>query len=265
MAQPEHAVAFAQIRTGEGFASAWGVTTAERRHRCFNFSTWCPTSWHGPIWPFESAKLGTALINALHDVRHRRSYAQHVGAADFAAFLRTYAQMHTRGRARDVPRGEPFVGESFHGDDGYWLTRELMYQRKQGDRKRGDHYFHSSYCDLVLSGLVGLHVTLPKAVTASDSRRGSGAARDVESDDEVWPHVAPAAARRPKLVVDPLVTADSISYFLASGMLVHGREVTVAYDATGTKRYGGLRGLGVWVDGKLVASARRLRRLSVVL
>ena len=39
--------------------------------------------------------------------------------------------------------------QSFHGDDGYWLTRRLMHQRRHGDRNRGDHYFHSSFADLV--------------------------------------------------------------------------------------------------------------------
>ena len=74
---------------------------------------------------------------------HRERYAQHVGPADFASFLATYARMHTRGAARGVPPGEPFVGESFHGADGYWLTRELLHQRRQGDRLRGDHQSHT--------------------------------------------------------------------------------------------------------------------------
>ena len=51
--------------------------------------------------------------------------------------------VHTRGAARGVPPGEPFVGESFHGADGYWLTRELLHQRRQGDRLRGDHQSHT--------------------------------------------------------------------------------------------------------------------------
>ena len=65
----------------------------------------------------------------------------HLGLHTYA----DYARMHTRGRAREVAEGEPFVGESFHPEGGYWLTRELLYQRRQGDRKRGDHYLHSSY------------------------------------------------------------------------------------------------------------------------
>lgn len=253
-ARAEHAVAFEQIRLERGFAAPWGVTTAERRHRCYNFSTWCPTSWHGPVWPFESAKLGTALINALHDVSQRARYGAHVRPADFIAFLGTYARMHTQGRARDVPAGTPFVGESFHGDEGYWLTRELLYERRQGDRNRGEHYFHSSYVDLVLSGLVGVHVLLPTDLAAH-----------AEAERSTSPGFGAGGAAL--LVVEPLVeigTPAAVKYFATSGMLVRGRQVAVAYDGTGGERprYG-IRGLAVWLDGVLVAQAPGLRRLVV--
>ena len=222
------------------------MTTAERRHRCFNFSTWCQTSWHGPVWPFESSKLGTALIHALHDVRHRASYATFVRPADFFGFLATYARMHTRGRARDVPNGEPFVGESFHGDDGYWLTREIMYQRNTGDRRRGDHYFHSSFCDLVLSGLVGLHVELGRA---------EGAGHDRQS---------PLQDLAALLVVEPLFDAGALSHFAASSIRIRGRDVAVAFDGSGGAHYG-FRGLAVWVDSALVAHRPTLDRIVVPL
>lgn len=288
-------VAFRQLRDADGFAATWGATTAERRHRCYNFSTWCQTSWHGPVWPFESAKLGTALIAVLQDAKHRERYAPSVGVSDFGSFLRTYSRMHTRGRAREVPAGEPFVGESFHGDDGYWLSRELMYQRKQGDRKRGDHCeqrqahtsrvcrptttrtdrshipsilaassdFHSSFCDLVLSGLVGLRVLLPASADSSTS--AVAAAVEVErtwrdSGNEGDTQVV-------TLVVDPLVepsSPEAVTYFFASAVHIQGVQVAVAYDgtATGARRYG-IDGLAVWVNGVMVAHAPNLRRIFV--
>ena len=162
--------------------------------------------------------------------------------------------MHTRGRARDVPAGTPFVGESFHGDEGYWLTRELLYERRQGDRTRGDHYFHSSYVDLVLSGLVGVHVLLP-----------TDAAAHAEAERSTSPGFGAGGAAL--LVVEPLVeigTPAAVTYFAASGMLVRGRQVAVAYDGTGGERprYG-IHGLAVWLDGVLVAQAPGLSRLVV--
>ena len=235
-ATPMHAIAWRQIRQRGGFRAAWGLRTAERRHPCFNFSTWCPTSWHGPVWPFESSKLATGLIHALHDDQLRAALRDeaHVTLADFHDVLADFARMHTRGRARDVPDGQPFVGESFHGEDGYWLTRELLYQRKQGDRKRGDHYLHSSYVDLVLGGLCGLHVTLDDAAVAST------------------------------LVIEPLFSPTQIGHFAAVGVRVHGRDVDVAFDIDGT-HYGGSPGLAVWLDGQLAAHMKTLGRLEVPL
>ena len=263
-AHARHAVAWRQLTDPNGFAAKWGVTTTERRHPCYNFSTSVgggpfPTSWNGPVWPYESAKLGTALIRALHDAGHRkalRSFAS-ISAADFYAFLAQYARMHTRGAARDVPAGEPFVGESFHGEDGYWLTRELLYQRKAGDRRRGDHYLHSSYADLVLSGLVGIHVenaTVVRASAATSSGVTSSGA------------TGPGRGVAPCLVVEPLIGAGQLAWFSASSVRVQGREVAVAFDADGTHfSEDGVAGLAVWLDGRLVAHAPTLQRLAVPL
>ena len=95
--------------------------------------------------------------------------------------------MHTRGAAEDVAAGVPFVGESFHPDDGF-ATRRLMFQRKMHEEKRrGDHYFHSTFVDNVLSGLVGLRVELDDAADINSAR----------------------------LVVQPLFAADQFAYVAA--------------------------------------------------
>lgn len=246
-AEGRHGVAFAQLRTEQGFAARWGARIAERRHACYNFSTACVTSWNAPVWPFESAKLGLAIIAALRGP-HAAALAEHLQPSDFFDFLRTFARMHTRGRADDVPAGSPFVGESFHPDDGYWLTRALMFQRRHGDKRRGNHYFHSAFADLVLAGIVGVH-TLP---TAGQSGTGG-----------LW-----------TLVVQPLFGAGQLGWFAASGILVHGHEVEVefldasrAYSRTRNSMVStrGRPGLAVWVDGALAACAETLQRLEVPL
>jgi len=226
-ADARHVASWAQLRLPGGFGARWGLLTAERRHRCFNFTTACVTSWNGPVWPFESAKLGGAMIATLNGP-HAGAASPYLQKADFAAFLRTYARMHTRGRAVGVAAGTPFVGESFHGDDGYWITRALLHQRRAGDRDRGDHYFHSSYCDLVLAGICGVLV------------RGLA---------------APAT-----LVINPLVTAAELRWFACTGLLVRGSELAVRFDADGTY-YGEGGGLMVWLNGSLVAHAHQLQRI----
>ena len=241
VAGAEHAAAWRQLTAAGGFAAAWGFTTAERRHRCFNFSTGCVTSWHAPVWPFESAKLGTAMIAALRGT-HAAAVAPHLRVRQYFDFLAQYARMHTRGAAEEVAPGEPFVGESFHGDGGYWLTRRLMFERRHGDKRRGDHYFHSSFCDLVLAGLVGIDVDDQWGAADGIGEGGT--------------------ASRPTLVVHPLFEASQLSYLRASRVRVRGRDVEVTWDVDGT-RYKGPVGLAVWVDGRLRAHSHQLLRLTV--
>ena len=90
-------------------------------------------------------------------------------------------------------------------------------------------YNHATFDDLVLSGVVGL---IPSA-------NGS-------------------------LVVNPLVPADALPWWAADGMVLHGRVVSVLFDADG-KKYGKGAGLKVWLDGKVVAQAETMRKLTVQL
>lgn len=301
VAAAEHAVAWRQLRDPDGFAAPWGATTTERRHPCYNFSSACVTSWNGPVWPFETAKLATALSHALHDPGQRAALKSAAGVtkADFTYVLSQYARMHTRGRAHRVARGEPFVGECFHGDDGYWIARELLAARRAGDWARGEHYLHSSFADLVLGGLVGIHV-----VYAKDKGKRAGFRTQGWAHGDL--HALPGRGHTtPILVVDPLLDPESPpvvpqsaaplpsevnrvlpgqtegrgptekaeeapgpvrapAWFHAAHVRVHGREVSVQYDADGT-HFGGGTGIAVWLDGKLAASAATLEPLQIPL
>ena len=68
------AVAFAQLLDPQGFASAYGPTTAERRSTWFmhEATTGC-CRWDGPSWPYETAQTLTGLANLLDDYPPRRS------------------------------------------------------------------------------------------------------------------------------------------------------------------------------------------------
>ncbi|KAF9895339.1 hypothetical protein FE257_000243 [Aspergillus nanangensis] len=91
---------------------------------------------------------------------------------------------------------------------------------------RSPHYFHSGYIDNVLAGFVGIR---PRA-------------------DDV-------------LEVNPLADASSVSYFRAEGVLYHGHDVSVQWDASGDQY--GTAGLVVEVDGAAVATSPDLTRLTV--
>ena len=98
------------------------------------------------------------------------------------------------------------------------------------DKDRGKDYNHSTYLDIIISGLVGLRAAFGNIFT-----------------------------------VNPL--ADStIKYFALDNVAYHGHNLTIAYDSTGL-RYSarGCSGLCVWVDGNIAAQSPTLSRLNISL
>ncbi len=95
-------------------------------------------------------------------------------------------------------------------------------------------YNHSTWLDILIPELIGI----------------------VPRDDEI-------------LEVDPLLPEDALSHFLLDGLRYHGHDVAVAWDAPtpgSPDRYGdGRKGLDVYVDGRLAATAPGLSRLRVEL
>ena len=181
-------------------------------------STGAPCSW-----PYETSKVATALVNLLQTYPPQQT----VGKRAFDALLRTYAIAHTRSQSEG--RLPPNVDEDLHPDDGYWITRRKLHgiepwprtgglgNRNGRDplRGRGTHYFHSTFNDLVLSGLVGLR------------------------------------AHAGYLEVFPLCL---MPWFAATNVRIRGADISVVWDASGS-RYPHGAGLHVWRDGKHVGSA----------
>ncbi|MGW5351390.1 MGH1-like glycoside hydrolase domain-containing protein [Streptomyces sp. NPDC004031] len=162
--------------------------------------------WNGPSWPFQTSQVLTGLANLLND------HPQHaIGSADYVALLHQYA-------AQQRKDGRPYVAENLDPDTGAWIA---------DFPGRSEHYNHSTFADLVISGLLGLRPS---------------------SDDT--------------LRVRPLVPA-SWGYFALQNVSYHGHRVSVAYDRDGTHYGSGRAGLSIWVDGELRASGRPLTGASV--
>ena len=186
--------AWMQLLDPKGFDAPAGITTAEMRHPLFRHS-WKgrPTcEWDGPIWPFATSQTLTALINV------HNNYPQLSAALPNDLFwyhFKKYTEsMHYRGR--------PYVGEYMDEKTGYWLW---------GDHDRSRYYNHSTYNDLVITGLCGFNPT-----NLSDVRP-----------------LAPAAW----------------DYWCIDGIPYHGHIVTILYDRHGDHYHQG-KGLQVLVDGK---------------
>jgi hypothetical protein len=170
--------------------------------------------WNGPSWPFQTSQALTALANLLND------YPQsEITRSDYLRLLRQYTQQHFVSPAR------PDIQEDYDPDTGGPIV----------GLDRSHHYSHSTYVDLILSGLIGIR---PRA-------------------DEI-------------LEINPLLPAEAASgtqpirYFAAQGVLYHGHEITAIFDLDGS-RYGKGRGLSVFVDGKRAFGPGPLGRAEIAL
>jgi len=189
------------------FASAFGPTTTERHDPQFYISPKC-CWWSGNSWPYATTQTLVAMANLLND------YSQSIVAArDWMSLFETY----TRTQRKD---GAPYIAEGANPDNGSWAGFDTP--------GHSNHYFHSAYIDLVITGVVGLR---PRA------------------DDSVEVHpLAPETW--------PWFALDDVRY--------HGHRLSIIWDRDGS-RYRRGRGLTVLSDGRVIGRAPRLGRLAAPL
>lgn len=195
--------AWKQLPDPRGFRAPFGITTAERRHPQFRSHGVGTCEWDGAVWPFATSQTLGALANVLRD--YPRSV---VTSRDyFDAFL-TYVHSHHAD-------GKPFIGEYLDEVTGDWIN---------GKDGRSRYYNHSTFADLLITGVIGLR---PRA------------------DDlvEVW----------------PLLPAETWDWFCLDGVKYHGRTLAIVWDKDGT-RYDRGAGLRVLADGKEIVRSEKLER-----
>jgi hypothetical protein len=150
------------------------------------------SQWNGPSWPFQTSLALTGMANLLNN------YQQSVvKSSDYVKQLRLFTQQHF------LPEGKINLVENYDPNLGgpivyyYW----------------SNHYNHSSYNNLVITGLCGI-------------RPSPGDTLDIH----------------------PLVDS-TINYFWLDDLIYHGHRLSVKYDRDGEYYHGG-KGLTVFVDGK---------------
>jgi len=204
--------AWRQLTDPQGFLGQYGPTVAERRYPNF-FINAAGCMWCGASWPFSTAQTLTALANVLNN------YNQDIiGKKEYFDTLKAY----TRGHRLTLDDGKvvSWLDESINPDTGRWM--------KVGSfpTTRGRDYNHSTYCDLIITGLVGLR---PRP------------------DDLVE--------------VNPLVPEGALDFFCLDNISYHGRNLTILWDKTG-ERYDRDTGLRVLVDGQEIAHSETLSRVT---
>ncbi len=199
--------AWKSLNDNKTFCAPFGITTADRSHPQFRTHGCCKCEWDGAVWPFATSQTLTAMANLMNN------YQQNV-VADTSYFdlLETYVESQ-------YYRGRPYVGEYLDEKTGYWL---------KGDEERSRYYNHSTFNDLIITGLIGLR---PRP------------------DNQIE--------------VNPLLPANKWDWFCLDKVPYHGTIITIIWDKNGTK-YNKGKGMFLFVNGKKVASAPTLQRLTWV-
>jgi hypothetical protein len=202
----KYAVAWLQAAAPKGFSSPYGQTTAERRHPQFRTHGVGKCEWDGAVWPFATSQTLTAMANYLNDYRNPV-----ITDSLYFAELEKYMQSQHK-------RGMPYIGEYLDETTGYWL---------KGDQERSRYYNHSTFNDLIITGLCGLR---PRAD------------RTIE--------------------VSPLLPSNKWAYFCIDNIPYHGHTLTIVYDRDGDRYHAG-KGLRVFVDGQQKGQRKDIGKLII--
>ncbi len=206
---PKHAGAWTKLMERDGFAADFGPSTVERNDPMFLLQKSC-CWWSGQSWPYATTQTLKALSNFCWQEQPNAAIASQ-RKADYVQLLQGYARSHRK-------NGKPYLAEALHPDTGSFEGHDGY--------NHSEHYFHSGYCDLVITGLVGL----------------------TPRDDDT-------------LEVKPLVPADW-DYFALDDVFYRGHRVSIVWDKSG-ERYKLGAGLHVLVDGKKAAHSPVLSPISI--
>jgi len=155
--------------------------------------------WNGPSWPFQTSQALTAMANLLDDYPPTA-----ITKSDYLHLLRQYTQQHF------LTPNHPDLQEDYNPDTGVSIV----------GLSRSHHYNHSTYIDLILTGLIGIR---PRA----------------DNILELAPLIPTATTSN-----EP-----PIRYFALQDVAYHGHNLTILYDADGTRYHTG-RGLSISIDHK---------------
>lgn len=153
---PGHEAVFAQLTDPQAFSAPWGLTTAEQRHPRFMFHHEHECLWNGPVWPFATSQTLTAAARVLREYPSSPQFT----AADYFALLKQYAYAHRIQNADGT--WKLWIDEDMNPYTGEWIARSELkadhWNAQRGGYERGKDYNHSTFADLILAGLLGIHM-----------------------------------------------------------------------------------------------------------
>ncbi len=216
----DKSVSWKQLMDPQGFYAPYGPTTAEQRsprfaiayrdHEC---------QWNGPSWPYATSVTLAAMANLLN-----ASHQDVVSKQDYFDLVQIYTKSHHL--KREDGRVVCWIDEDLDPRNGAWIARTLLQERGSKIPERGKDYNHSTYCDLVITGLVGLR---PNATDTVE--------------------------------INPLIPDNRWEFFCLDNVHYHDHRLTILYDKSG-RRYNRGSGLRIFADGKEIAASEKLERLT---
>lgn len=212
------------LMSNTGFNAPYGLTTAEQSHPKFQIDySNHECQWNGPSWPFSTSITLTAMANLLNN------YKQTVINPDnYFAQLLIYA--NAQRRINEKGKLVPWIDEVLNPFTGDWISRTMLEgQNSKGVVERGKDYNHSTFCDLIISGLIGLRPQSGNTV-----------------------------------IINPLIMQNKWDWFCLDNISYHGKTLTIVFDKYGTKYKKG-KGLMCFVDGLLMGRAECIQKISFVL
>ncbi len=204
MPDASYNIAWKNLIDTNTFYAPYGITTADRSHPQFRTHGCCKCEWDGAVWPFATAQTLTAMENLLNN--YKQNY---VTKQNYYSLLQTYTNTQ-------FVNGKPYIGEYLDEKIGTWLKGE----------ERSRYYNHSTFNDLIITGLVGLR---PRADNTIE--------------------------------VNPLVEEKNMDWFCLDNVLYHNKIITIIWDKTG-KKYNKGKGFTIFANGKKIASALKLDRVT---
>ncbi len=188
------------------FRTDYGIATAERSHPRFLYEVDHECLWNGYVWPYATSQTLYALMNVIDNYdgeKYRDMYCR---------LLTQFAKSHMR--LTENGRAVPWIDEVRHPLRDEWSSRTILknlgWEERRGGYERGKDYNHSTFCDLVISGLVGV--------------------KDTEAE----------------LVVKPCIP-NEWDWFKLTGLRFRGKTYDITFDRDGTK-YG--TGVGLIVKSR---------------
>lgn len=212
--------AWSQINDAKGFYAPYGPTTCEQRHKGFKISyEGHDCQWNGPSWPYATSQTLMAMANVLQD------YPQDViSKSDYLNHFLIY----TNSQTLQKENGEivPWIDENLNPYTGDWIARTMLKSKGNDDYyERGKDYNHSTYVDLLITGLLGFKPRLDNVIEINPC-----------IPDNAWP------------------------YFCIEGIPYKNGLLTIVWDKKGD-RYNVGSGLTVIYNGKVIGKSNGLSKL----